>query len=189
MHVGSGMRHNLEHKSARKRRALSADEVMAPNQVKKMKNLLGMLSCFEIEQDVNRKLRNRLWHVSSAQWNAHKKRRVVLERASGYRGQRSRLYRKAKEQLLHSFTYNYRGPQGSQGRFPQAVDPAHQRRGPRRGHHLQPLHPGPAPGPASSSTRRALGRAGRLRSGDLQGPSSAEAKNALPADVNAPVEA
>ena len=29
--------------------------------------------------------------------NAHKKRRVVLERASGYRGQRSRLYRKAKE--------------------------------------------------------------------------------------------
>ena len=42
MHVGSGMRHNLEHKSARKRRALSADEVMAPNQVKKMKNLLGM---------------------------------------------------------------------------------------------------------------------------------------------------
>ena len=35
--------------------------------------------------------------------NAHKKRRTVLERASGYRGQRSRLYRKAKEQLLHSF--------------------------------------------------------------------------------------
>ena len=31
--------------------------------------------------------------------NAHKKRRVILERASGYRGQRSRLYRKAKEQV------------------------------------------------------------------------------------------
>ena len=28
--------------------------------------------------------------------NAHKKRREVLEYASGYRGQRSRLYRKAK---------------------------------------------------------------------------------------------
>ena len=28
--------------------------------------------------------------------NAHKKRRVILERAKGYRGQRSRLYRKAK---------------------------------------------------------------------------------------------
>ena len=28
--------------------------------------------------------------------NAHKKRRTTLERAEGYRGQRSRLYRKAK---------------------------------------------------------------------------------------------
>ena len=32
--------------------------------------------------------------------NAHKKRRTTLEAASGYRGQRSRLYRKAKDQLL-----------------------------------------------------------------------------------------
>lgn len=40
--------------------------------------------------------------------NAQKKRRTVLEQASGYRGQRSRLYRKAKEQVTHSFTYNYR---------------------------------------------------------------------------------
>ena len=29
--------------------------------------------------------------------NAHKKRRTTLERASGYRGQRSRLYRKARK--------------------------------------------------------------------------------------------
>ena len=40
--------------------------------------------------------------------NAQKKRRVVLERASGYRGQRSRLYRKAKEQVTHSLGYAYR---------------------------------------------------------------------------------
>ncbi|EPD26611.1 50S ribosomal protein L20 [Actinotignum schaalii] len=40
--------------------------------------------------------------------NAKKKRRTTLERASGYRGQRSRLYRKAKEQVTHSFVYNYR---------------------------------------------------------------------------------
>jgi large subunit ribosomal protein L20 len=40
--------------------------------------------------------------------NAHKKRRVVLEQASGYRGQRSRLYRKAKEQVTHSLVYAYR---------------------------------------------------------------------------------
>ena len=44
--------------------------------------------------------------------NAHKKRREVLDQASGYRGQRSRLYRKAKEQ----------------------------RGGPRRGHDVQPVH-------------------------------------------------
>ncbi|MEO5834105.1 MAG: 50S ribosomal protein L20 [Nakamurella sp.] len=39
--------------------------------------------------------------------NAHKKRRTTLERAAGYRGQRSRLYRKAKEQVLHSLNYAY----------------------------------------------------------------------------------
>lgn len=41
MHAGSGMRHNLEHKSARKRRALKADGVLATSQSKNMKKLLG----------------------------------------------------------------------------------------------------------------------------------------------------
>ncbi|MBG6083754.1 50S ribosomal protein L20, sunset domain variant [Zhihengliuella flava] len=49
--------------------------------------------------------------------NAHKKRRVVLERAKGYRGQRSRLYRKAKEQLLHSFVYSYGDRRKRKGDF------------------------------------------------------------------------
>src|ERR1700735_1906493 len=49
--------------------------------------------------------------------NAHKKRRVVLERASGYRGQRSRMYRKAKEQQLHSMTYAYRDRKDRKGAF------------------------------------------------------------------------
>ncbi|MEN3537045.1 MULTISPECIES: 50S ribosomal protein L20 [Microbispora] len=49
--------------------------------------------------------------------NAKKKRRVVLERASGYRGQRSRLYRKAKEQMLHSMTYAYRDRKDKKGTF------------------------------------------------------------------------
>lgn len=39
--------------------------------------------------------------------NARKKRRTVLSQASGYRGQRSRLYRKAKEQVTHSMVYSY----------------------------------------------------------------------------------
>ncbi len=49
--------------------------------------------------------------------NAHKKRRVVLERASGYRGQRSRLYRKAKEQVTHSLGYSYRDRRARKGDF------------------------------------------------------------------------
>jgi large subunit ribosomal protein L20 len=49
--------------------------------------------------------------------NAHKKRRTVLERASGYRGQRSRLYRKAKEQVQHSLVYAYRDRRARKGDF------------------------------------------------------------------------
>ena len=49
--------------------------------------------------------------------NAQKKRKVTLERASGYRGQRSRLYRKAKEQVTHSLVYNYRDRKAKKGDF------------------------------------------------------------------------
>ena len=49
--------------------------------------------------------------------NAQKKRRVVLEQASGYRGQRSRLYRKAKEQVTHSLVYAYRDRKDRKGDF------------------------------------------------------------------------
>ncbi|MGH3615839.1 MAG: 50S ribosomal protein L20, partial [Pseudonocardia sp.] len=36
---------------------------------------------------------------------------------SGYRGQRSRLYRKAKEQMLHSLNYAYRDRRAKKGDF------------------------------------------------------------------------
>ena len=49
--------------------------------------------------------------------NAQKKRRTVLASAAGYRGQRSRLYRKAKEQMLHSMTYAYRDRRARKGEF------------------------------------------------------------------------
>ena len=49
--------------------------------------------------------------------NAKKKRRVILDRASGYRGQRSRLYRKAKEQVIHSLVYSYRDRRARKGDF------------------------------------------------------------------------
>src|SRR5215471_4098394 len=51
--------------------------------------------------------------------NAHKKRRATLEKASGYRGQRSRAYRKAKEQVTHSLVYNYRDRKARKGDFRQ----------------------------------------------------------------------
>jgi large subunit ribosomal protein L20 len=49
--------------------------------------------------------------------NAAKKRRTTLERAEGYRGQRSRLYRKAKEQVTHSLTYAFRDRRAKKGEF------------------------------------------------------------------------
>ncbi len=49
--------------------------------------------------------------------NAQKKRRTTLERAQGYRGQRSRLYRKAKEQVTHSLVYAYRDRHAKKGEF------------------------------------------------------------------------
>jgi large subunit ribosomal protein L20 len=49
--------------------------------------------------------------------NAQKKRREVLGQASGYRGQRSRLYRKAKEQVTHSLVYAYRDRRARKGDF------------------------------------------------------------------------
>jgi large subunit ribosomal protein L20 len=49
--------------------------------------------------------------------NAQKKRRETLDRASGYRGQRSRLYRKAKEQVQHSAVYSFRDRRAKKGEF------------------------------------------------------------------------
>ena len=49
--------------------------------------------------------------------NALKKRRTALERAQGYRGQRSRLYRMAKQQVLHSLVYAYNDRRDKKGNF------------------------------------------------------------------------
>ena len=46
-----------------------------------------------------------------------KHRRKVLEAASGYRGVRSRHFRAAKEQLLHSLTYSYRDRRDRKAQF------------------------------------------------------------------------
>jgi large subunit ribosomal protein L20 len=49
--------------------------------------------------------------------HSRKHRRAVLKAASGYRGARSRHYRVAHEQLLHSLTYAYRDRRDRKGQF------------------------------------------------------------------------
>jgi large subunit ribosomal protein L20 len=49
--------------------------------------------------------------------HGRKKRREVLAQAKGYRGARSRRYRVAKEQLLHSGVYAYRDRRDRKAQF------------------------------------------------------------------------
>ena len=49
--------------------------------------------------------------------HAKKKRREVLRKAKGYFGSRSKRYRVAKEQLLHSGQYAYRDRRDRKGQF------------------------------------------------------------------------
>jgi large subunit ribosomal protein L20 len=49
--------------------------------------------------------------------HAKKKRREVLRKAKGYYAARSRRYRVAKEQLLHSGQYAYRDRRDRKGQF------------------------------------------------------------------------
>jgi large subunit ribosomal protein L20 len=116
--------------------------------------------------------------------NAHKKRRVVLERASGYRGQRSRLYRKAKEQQLHSMTYAYRDRKDRKGAFRrlwiQRINAAVRAEGMTYNRFIQGLRLAEV-----EVDRKMLAE---LAVSDLQAFTAlvAVAKAALPADVNAP---
>ena len=49
--------------------------------------------------------------------HAAKKRRTTLERAAGYRGQRSRLFSKAKEKVTHSLVYAFNDRKDKKGDF------------------------------------------------------------------------
>src|SRR5919201_4958608 len=49
--------------------------------------------------------------------HGRKKRREVMEQAKGYRGARSRRYRVAKEQVMHSGVYAYRDRRDRKGQF------------------------------------------------------------------------
>ena len=49
--------------------------------------------------------------------NGRKHRRAILEEAQGYTGARSRHYRKANEQVMHSGNYAYRDRRARKGEF------------------------------------------------------------------------
>ena len=116
--------------------------------------------------------------------NAHKKRRVILERAKGYRGQRSRLYRKAKEQLLHSYVYSFNDRRKRKGDFRrlwiQRINAASRANGMTYNRMIQGLKAA-----SVEVDRRMLAE---LAVSDSKAFAALVqiAKGALPADVNAP---
>ncbi|SDR26731.1 50S ribosomal protein L20 [Thermostaphylospora chromogena] len=117
--------------------------------------------------------------------NAKKKRRVVLERASGYRGQRSRLYRKAKEQMLHSLTYAYRDRKDRKGNFRrlwiQRINAAARQNGITYNRFIQGLKA------AGVEVDRKILADLAVNDAATFATLVETAKKALPADVNAPV--
>jgi large subunit ribosomal protein L20 len=119
--------------------------------------------------------------------NAHKKRRVILERAEGYRGQRSRLYRKAKEQVTHSLVYAYRDRRAKKGDFRrlwiQRINAAARAQGLTYNRFIQGLNLA-----GIEVDRRILSELAVNEPATFAGLAAA-AKAALPADVNAKVEA
>jgi large subunit ribosomal protein L20 len=117
--------------------------------------------------------------------NAQKKRREVLEQASGYRGQRSRLYRKAKEQVTHSLVYSYADRRNRKGDFRrlwiQRINAAARANGLTYNRFIQGLTLA-----GVSVDRRMLAELA-VNDADTFASLVEVAKAALPADRNAPV--
>jgi len=119
--------------------------------------------------------------------NAQKKRREVLEAASGYRGQRSRLYRKAKEQVTHSLVYAYRDRKDRKGDFRrlwiQRINAAARAEGMTYNRFIQGLHLANVEVDRKMLAELAVNDAEAFRAlVDV-------AKKALPSDINAPKSA
>ncbi|MFD7656342.1 50S ribosomal protein L20 [Actinosynnema sp. NPDC059797] len=118
--------------------------------------------------------------------NAQKKRRTTLELASGYRGQRSRLYRKAKEQVLHSLNYAYRDRRARKGDFRklwiQRINAGVRANGMTYNRFIQGLRLA-----GIEVDRKILAELAVNDAGAFTALVEA-AKAALPSDVNAPVE-
>jgi len=116
--------------------------------------------------------------------NSLKKRRTTLERAEGYRGQRSRLYRKAKEQVTHSLVYAYRDRRARKGEFRalwiQRINAAARAEGITYNRFIQGL------GLAGIAVDRRMLAELAVNDAAAFAALVAAARAALPADVNAP---
>lgn len=116
--------------------------------------------------------------------NAHKKRRTILDRAKGYRGARSRSYRRAKEQLLHSYNYSFRDRRHRKDQFRklwiQRINAAVREQGMTYNRFIQGIHLA-----GIDLDRRALSELA-INDPKVFSQIVAAAKAALPADVNAP---
>ena len=119
--------------------------------------------------------------------NAKKKRRAILKSAKGYRGQRSRLYRKAKEQWLHSMTYAYRDRRARKSEFRklwiQRINAAARANGMTYNRFIQGL------GLAGIEVDRKILAELAVNYAPAFAALVEAAKAALPEDVNAPVDA
>ncbi len=92
-----GMRsHILEKKTPKRKRAFRSDQPVEPLTRSSSRACSG---CAEGETAMTRVKRS---------VHARKKRRKVLSQASGYWGLKSKVYRRAKEQVQHSLQYAYR---------------------------------------------------------------------------------
>ena len=141
----AGLRHNLEHKSSKLTRRMAAPPRSSKADTRAGQEAARPLTpAVQPASDPSSNSRSNTVARVKRAVNAHKKRRVTLERAS--RLPRPALAAVPQGQGAGHPLARLRlpRPQGAQGRLPQAVDPAHQRRGPRQRHDLQPLHPGPA---------------------------------------------
>ena len=86
--------------------------------------------------------------------HGRKHHRAVLEQAKGYYGNKSRTFRAANEQLMHSMQYAYRDRRARKGDFRKLWIQRINAGGPPERDELQPPHRRSAPWPAWRSTAR-----------------------------------
>ncbi len=71
---------------------------------------------------------------------AHARHKKILKLAKGYRGTRSRLFKKANETVMKALYYARRDRRAKKTRIPSIVDCSYQRSSSHQWHNLQPFH-------------------------------------------------